>query len=168
MFNMMIAILTALGLVSAKVFIEGPDDLRDSIMQNNPGFGEIPSSLANFGNPPYGTAINGQLYLTSIKNDTLACSDLQPIEFNPEDISSPIVLVERGECPFVMKVRHAQDIGAKGVIVVDNKDGEDVERIIMADNGTGGNISIPSFMISKSDGDILREYLTSGANKNHV
>jgi hypothetical protein len=71
------------------------------------GFGEIPSTLANFGNPPYGSSIHGRLYLTSSKNDTLACSDLHPIEFAEDDINSPIVLVERGECPFVIKVRHA-------------------------------------------------------------
>lgn len=41
------------------------------------------------------------------------------------------------------------------MIVADNKDREDPELLIMADDGRGGSVKIPSFLISKSDGKKL-------------
>ena len=67
-----------------------------------------------------------------------------------------------------MKVRHAQDIGARAVLIQDNKDGEDVERIVMVDNGTGGNLSIPSFIIPKSSGELLKKYLEQDRTGHHI
>ena len=51
---------------------------------------------------------------------------------------------------------------------MDNKDNEDVEKMVMADNGTGGNISIPSFLISKADGEMLKRFLDNEEKKQHV
>jgi len=42
------------------------------------------------------------------------------------------------------------------VVVVDNKENEDPGHIIMTDNGAAGNLYIPSFLIKKSDGEILK------------
>jgi hypothetical protein len=42
------------------------------------------------------------------------------------------------------------------VIVVNDKYDEDPENIMMTDNGTAGNLNIPSFLIKKSDGEILK------------
>ena len=109
----------------------------------------------------------GRLYRSTF-NETLACSPLDSLNFDDESRNSAIVLVERGDCPFVMKVQHAQEIGAKAVLIMDNKDNEDVEKMVMADNGTGGNISIPSFLISKADGEMLQRFLDNEEKKQHV
>jgi hypothetical protein len=41
-------------------------------------------------------------------------------------------------------------------LIIDNTD-EDPETIIMSDNGAGGNLVIPSFLISKTDGLMIRD-----------
>jgi len=41
--------------------------------------------------------------------------------------------------------------------VVDNKENEDPEFLVMADDGTGSSVNIPTFLIGKSDGSILKE-----------
>ena len=54
--------------------------------------------------------------------------------------------------------------GVKAVIIIDNKD-EDSESIIMRDNGAGGNISIPSFLVSKNSGGILLNAVRENPNE---
>lgn len=48
---------------------------------------------------------------------------------------------------------------AKLLIIVDNRD-EKVESIMMADDGNGYQIDIPSILISKSDGEKILTYLS--------
>lgn len=67
-----------------------------------------------------------------------------------------------------MKVSHAEEIGARAVLIMDNKDGEEVGGIIMVDNGTGGNINIPSYLISKQSGGLLKKYLQQENHNQHV
>lgn len=57
-----------------------------------------------------------------------------------------------------------QNIGAHLAIIIDNKDNEEVDRVIMADDGTGINLTVPAMLISKKDGDILTNYLTKRAD----
>jgi len=45
--------------------------------------------------------------------------------------------------------------GAAVGIIVDNTPYDDVEFIVMSDDGTGGGIQIPSMLIGKGDGDKL-------------
>jgi hypothetical protein len=45
------------------------------------------------------------------------------------------LLIPRGECPFVTKAIHAQDMGVKMAIIMDNEDHQ--RGIIMKDNGYG-------------------------------
>jgi len=86
-----------------------------------------------------------------------------------------ILMIDRGGCTFVKKVRNAQRSGAAGVIIADNKclcsreetcktQGEDVcemKEPIMADDGSGSDISIPSFLMFKEDADPVRDVLKS-------
>ena len=48
----------------------------------------------------------------------------------------PIVLVDRGQCTFVTKVRNLEKLGVKLAIIADNEE-ELSENLIMADDGTG-------------------------------
>ena len=84
-----------------------------------------------------------------------------------------ILMVDRGGCTFVQKVRNAQRVGAAGVIIADNAclcqysnvchsdPGHDCEirEPIMADDGSGADISIPSFLMFKQDADLVKAEL---------
>jgi hypothetical protein len=70
-----------------------------------------------------------------------------------------VVLVDRGGCTFVKKVRHAGEIsGVVSVIVVDDR--EEAEPY-MADDGTGANVNTPSLMIKQADGATIKTYMTN-------
>ena len=84
-----------------------------------------------------------------------------------------ILMVDRGDCTFVKKVRNAQRSGAAGVIIADNTclcsahnctpdyEGEPCEskEPIMADDGSGSDITIPSFLMFKQDSDPIKDSL---------
>lgn len=78
---------------------------------------------------------------------------------------TPIVIVDRGECTFTTKVRNIEKLGVKLAIIVDDRE-ENSENLIMADDGTGHSISIPSFIIRKRDGNIIKDVVINSPNKN--
>jgi len=57
-------------------------------------------------------------------------------------------MVNRGTCTFVAKVKHAQDLGAIATVIIDNKN-ENIDNIVMSDDGNGASINIPSVLIGK-------------------
>lgn len=67
-------------------------------------------------------------------------------------------MIDRGNCTFVTKVRNIEKVGAKMAIICDNKP-ESSENVIMADDGSGSAINIPSFIIRKRDCDIIKAEL---------
>mmetsp|Transcript_21028 Transcript_21028/g.31727 ORF Transcript_21028/g.31727 Transcript_21028/m.31727 type:complete len:457 (-) Transcript_21028:105-1475(-) len=107
-------------------------------------------------------------------------SSLPDLEF-----PSPFILmVDRGGCTFVKKVRHAQHAGAAGVIIADNtclcrdpdctpppppSSSDDTSSVlscetsepIMADDGSGSDISIPTFLVFKRDADVWKDRLSN-------
>jgi len=133
---------------------------------------------ALFGVPPYGGSIAQSVYFadSDLCDPTVDTRGGYPIRAkdksgNMEPWPSPyILMVDRGGCSFVQKVRNAQRSGAAGVVIADNtclcsdKDcvsanGEEVcqpAEPIMADDGSGGDISIPSFLMFKKDADTLK------------
>jgi hypothetical protein len=60
-----------------------------------------------------------------------------------------IAIADRGACPFELKAQNAQDAGAIGLIVVNN--GPGTQNM----GGSGLGTTIPSVMISQSDGALL-------------
>jgi PA domain len=123
--------------------------------------GTLTTSYANFGVIPYGHSIKGWIYFDP--TNPLGCEPFGEFDFNYNSKSEviPIILVKRGECSFVKKVRNIERIGGKVGIVVDDKI-EDVQYVIMSDDGTGSGIWIPSMLIGRSDGlnmiDFLMKY----------
>lgn len=77
--------------------------------------------------------------------------------FEEDTDLSPVVIVDRGDCHFVSKVRNIEKLGVKLAIIVDDKI-ENSEDLIMADDGTGHSINIPSFIIRKKEGDIIKSF----------
>ena len=71
---------------------------------------------------------------------------------------TPFFIAERGECSFVKKVRNMEAIGVAVAIIIDDSE-EDIENVIMSDDGTGGGIRIPSMLLGKTDGKKLIDFL---------
>ncbi|CAD8171963.1 unnamed protein product [Paramecium octaurelia] len=133
-------------LAVGKLKVIGPEELKQQLAQNN---AEIVFSIANFGNVPWGRRLSGTL---DISDPIEACTEIN------QTVKSNFVLIKRGACSFVTKVRHAQKAGYQLAIIEDDK-AEIIENITMSDDGTGYGLQIPSIFISKSDGEILTKYL---------
>lgn len=72
-----------------------------------------------------------------------------------------VFVVRRGDCTFVTKVLVAQKKRANAVIIVDAEDSTytaaDIQNMIVADDGYGANVKIPSVLISNEEGSKLIE-----------
>ena len=77
-------------------------------------------------------------------------------EDHEQKMATKIVMVLRGKCSFVTKVRNAERAGTSLWVVADHQQ-EDVKNVIMGDDGTGTGIRIPSMLIGKAQGKILIE-----------
>lgn len=66
-------------------------------------------------------------------------------------LANKIAIIDRGSCNFTVKVANAQAAGAKGVLIVNNVAGK-----AFPPSGTDRRIKIPSAMVSKTDGDVLK------------
>lgn len=75
----------------------------------------------------------------------LACAPLAAL-------TGRIALVSRGGCTFSTKIRNAQAAGAAAVIVSNNAAGD---AIVMGQDGTPGQPTIPAYMVSRTDGAVL-------------
>lgn len=89
-----------------------------------------------------------------------------------------ILMVDRGSCTFVTKVRNAQNVGAQAVIIADNvcqcAEGRmcasDPGRMcesswpILADDGSAVDISIPAFIMLKQDADSIKAEVKANSN----
>jgi len=170
------------GVVSSKLQVHIPNSLSKTDGYEH--------REALFGIPPYG----GSIQQSVIYADDELCdpSKLNTHGGYPErgkdadgkmkPWPSPYILfIDRGGCSFVKKVRNAQRTGAAGVIIADincicaeeGKDpvcvpapGEICESTepIMADDGSGSDITIPSFLMFKQDADPIRKEL----KENHM
>jgi len=135
---------------------------------------------ALFGVPPYGGSITQNVYyadsdLCDARVNTRIGFPTRQKDESGDQMPWPspyILMVDRGGCTFVTKVRNAQRSGAAGVIIADstclcsagntctNTGFECEEREpIMADDGSGSDISIPSFLMFKQDADVIKQTL---------
>lgn len=125
---------------------------------------------AMFGRPPYGKSISQNVYYadsymcTNEKNSTLKKAWELPF----------ILLVNRGgDCSSVRKVRNAQHAGASAVLIADDgcqcsdrtcvdASGSDScrnDEPFLYDDGSGADVSIPSFLMFKLDADQVKAEL---------
>ena len=90
------------------------------------------------------------------------CSDL----LNDSEIRGNYIVMRRGECTFLDKVRQAEMLGAKGVIIVNN--GGDVLFRMPASENKGVDrqhrVKIPVVLISQHDGRHVENLLTSNGD----
>ncbi|KAJ9168473.1 hypothetical protein P3X46_019991 [Hevea brasiliensis] len=123
------------------------------------------SAIGNFGLPDYGGFLVGSAMYH--EKEGLGC---QPFDgdkpFRSKTPRPTILLLDRGECYFALKVWNAQQAGAAAVLVVDRID----EPLITMDSPeASGNsqgyvekIQIPSALIERSFGESLKQALKNG------
>jgi hypothetical protein len=80
--------------------------------------------------------------------------------FNASSVGGHLALVDRGTCSFVTKAKNAQNAGAIGVIIVDNR----LEIPAPGMSDTDSTITIPAVMISQPDGATIEGQLSGGVN----
>ncbi len=68
------------------------------------------------------------------------------------DLTGAIALIPRGTCSFSEKVRNAQGAGAVGAIIYNNQRGD---PIVMAQDGTPNQPTIPAVMVSMTNGQAM-------------
>ncbi|KAK1945262.1 Vacuolar-sorting receptor 1 [Phytophthora citrophthora] len=130
---------------------------------------------ALFGYPAYSM---GSLQTQLVYTSESGCEEIKNSDWEP-----PFALMlDRGDCHFVEKVRRAQHAGARAVLIADNKclctdveclreTGDDFcETVLpfMADDESGGDISIPSMLIRKSDGDAIKREIAQSKGVSNV
>jgi len=76
---------------------------------------------------------------------------------------TPFMVAARGGCTFVTKVRNMEEVGVAVGIVIDDRE-DNIENIVMSDDGSGAGIRIPSMLISKADGDKLLDFLKTATD----
>ncbi len=84
------------------------------------------------------------------ENDGLLCQDVSLPQLEEEWL-----LVRRGDCLFMDKIERAEEAGAKGVIFVDYKEE-------FTDHPSVEGSTLPSLMISKENGEVIKEALRDG------
>lgn len=76
---------------------------------------------------------------------------------------TPFFIADRGNCSFVQKVRNMENLGGAVGIVIDDHN-ENIQGVLMSDDGTGGGIRIPSMLIGKNDGKKLLDWWKSASD----
>lgn len=92
------------------------------------------------------------LFDDSVGTPADACEALR----NASSITGKIAFIQRGGCAFEVKVRNAQNAGAKAAVVYNTQG----EPLLM--NGTRGSVDIPAVMIGQADGELIRARLAAG------
>ncbi|CAD8205619.1 unnamed protein product [Paramecium pentaurelia] len=112
---------------------------------------KVNMALANFGQIPFGHRLMGYVEMADPYD---GCSALKP------SYGSQFVLIERGNCTFVTKVKNAQNAGYMLAIIGNHNDEPLESDFVMADDGHGYSVNIPSIFITLRDFNIMKEYAT--------
>lgn len=113
----------------------------------------------------------GSLTSTPITADLVLASDGTAPDFydicdpitNGGDLTGKIAVIRRGDCEFGFKILAAENEGAIAAIVVNNVPGG---AIVMGGGANGGSVTIPSIMLSQTDGDAIIAELIAGNTVN--
>ena len=98
------------------------------------------SSLGNFGDFNYGQNFRGKL-LYPLANQN-GCREFKDSDFDEYLIRETrkrdrriAILVDRGDCHFIIKSQHIERYGAIMGVVIDNERAENPKNLIMTDDG---------------------------------
>jgi hypothetical protein len=122
------------------------------------------SSMADFGDTLVQT-VSGPLVWAygsdtlGNQTDSLLCKPA----FN--DLTGKIALVRRGTCNFSLKIWHAQEAGALGVIIVNHTYNADGGGLVnMAGGDSAALVHTPAIFITRDDGDKILSVLDAGGD----
>lgn len=120
---------------------------------NSPGgiAGNYTVGTAAFGASLISSGVPGNVVQAS---PTDGCTALS----NGGAISGKLAIIDRGTCNFTVKVKNAQNVGATGVIIVNNVAG------VIGMGGSDATITIPSLMVSNNDGATIKAQLAAPVN----
>lgn len=135
---------------------------------------ESPTNLAGTYTATYATADNGWsgpdmldpanalTGVLAIVDDGTADGNMgcNPL-VNGADIAGKIAVVYRGTCQFGTKALNAQNAGAIAVIIINNVPGDPLG---MLGGDDGGSVTIPVFMISQIDGQVITNTVNTGTD----
>eukprot|EP01084_Bolivina_argentea_P082199 148841_1 len=124
------------------------------------------TSSADFGYQPSDHMINGLLILPMNTTYSYECNGGEPknkniyinyIKNNKHIEQDFIMIIDRGNCYFYDKVQIAQSLGAKGVIICDDRNQE--LFAMSKSNNIADNITIPSVLLQKTNCQLLYQHL---------
>ena len=180
---MVIYIIVLLGLINiylSQVTIISPDELKKLIPCINcliyrwNGCKFIKLRIYSLWNRYgiYNLKQRGKLYYDYINTEKdLACKpyfNLNTSSYPKPDVAkSPMVLIDRGNCSFVTKVHNVEKVYGRAAIIINNND-DDVRNIIMSDDGTGEDITIPAVLINKREGDLIKKFYLDNQNNTEI
>lgn len=156
--------LMVMNLNESKIFVVSPNGLASKFNERI-----VEGTLSKFGRIPYGFSIVGNIYYKPDSNGiNTGCNDTNFSKYDEfmysiDDV--PVYMLDRGDCTFVKKVENAELNGALAVIIVDNVEEKITDKVMMADDGKGNNITIPAILISNHDGNTIKKYLTQNPNE---
>lgn len=117
---------------------------------------KVDYTLANFGHILYGRTVVGELIIPEDKD--LCSSDNSETFYKFGSDMKKFVLIKRGNCKFTKKILNAQKRGADMVIIYDYENSASTLSV-MANDGHGHLVEIPSIFISNADGlKIIKTY----------
>lgn len=76
---------------------------------------------------------------------------------NASEVAGNIALIDRGGCTYTQKIMNAQDAGAIGIVMINNRAGQPATI-----RGNGSGITIPQVMISQDEGNLLKNEIGKG------
>ena len=116
--------------------------------------GDYNVGTAAFGPPLGSPGVTGEVMpvLTQIPGSAPGCEAFNTV--NAAAVNGKIALIDRGVCGFAVKVKNAQNAGARGVVIANNVAG--------SPPGLGGadpTITIPTVSISQADAQKFKDFL---------
>jgi hypothetical protein len=113
------------------------------------------AGTALFGNPLDAVGVTGNVQLSSVLDGCTAIP--------AGSLSGKIGLIERGTCSFTEKVKNAQNAGASAAIIYNNSaNGNTIGNM----SGTDATITIPSVLISNTEGEYIKDLLSANTTVN--
>lgn len=118
---------------------------------------------ASFGPALSNPGVTGQIVAATDASDAIGPSTTDGCSAftNASQVAGKIALIDRGGvgCTFILKVKNAQNAGAIGAVIADN-----TAEGIFGMSGTDATITIPSVLVTMSDGATLRANPPTSAN----
>ena len=151
-------LLMATAMVNAQVvfYVPPPSELSGNYTSTYVS----DSETTDWGSPNMddpANAVQGEMVMAidgTATDDSLLCEAV----VNGDDVNGKIAVFYRGACEFGVKALNAQNAGAIAAVII-NHSGEPIE---MGGGVEGPNVTIPVFMISTSDGALLRPAIEAG------